>query len=217
MLELYWWRAFYLQACAACLIQKGFEPCPFPGNNIYDTFPTGIWPDTAFQIISLWSMYSSWELAVNKWTDLTARDFSVGSDAGGCCTIRWWTKTYIAKLLCNIVLFIWHINFTSWTVNELYPFPANLLTLTVPNRSVCSDSIEILHQRFVSFCRSNVQRGLALALQAEGMIFLISVITNIGTINIIKVYITTLFVQSTLLHVSTFLMPSSDSLQPMPG
>jgi hypothetical protein len=36
--------------CAACptprLILKGFEPHPFPGDNIYDTFPTRIWPDT---------------------------------------------------------------------------------------------------------------------------------------------------------------------------
>jgi hypothetical protein len=25
---------------------KSFETCPFPRNNIHDTFPTGIWPET---------------------------------------------------------------------------------------------------------------------------------------------------------------------------
>jgi hypothetical protein len=29
---------------------KRFEPRPFPGNNICDTFPTGIWLDTTVQV-----------------------------------------------------------------------------------------------------------------------------------------------------------------------
>jgi hypothetical protein len=43
----------------------------------------------------------------------------------------------------------------------------NLLTLIVHNRSVGSNCIEILYQRFVSFSRSNVQRSLPFTLRAE--------------------------------------------------
>jgi hypothetical protein len=79
-------------------------------------------------------------------------------------------KPYLAKSLYNLVLFRLYVNFiyfsstTSWAVKDVYPCPVNILTLIIRNRSVRSDSIEIFHQCFVSFCRSNVQRRLALAL-----------------------------------------------------
>jgi hypothetical protein len=95
---------------------ESFKPHPFPGNNIYDTFPTGIWPDTTKFTTLTKNLLVSF-LLLHFSCNLVITNTTTHVILFPCLHIKPLTKTQYTVSFSSYLCFYPHISITkSWSV-----------------------------------------------------------------------------------------------------